>query len=398
MARVTVKNRAHAALNPKAHLRKTVTIEDVFASRYISWPIKLLDACPQSSGGCAMVLASERYIRRTSSRRCGSPAWRTARRATYIGDRMGNGFTADHADAHALARIVRARLPHGRDQRSGEAGARRRALRAVLATPSSTRSRRRASPGMGKSMAMLREGAFHIGSPHRGQPVGRDAVHQRDRSVRDGARGGSGAAGLGPRRRAPAAKGAQSRSPAATAATTSSSARWSSKRRRQGRHRDGTAHAQGILEHRLRRTRSARPRAGSSCRSATTRRSTAGAIRSRAACWCRRARSPTRRSSRRPNGSRSGRAGGSRLHDRLRGVQDAARPAVRLRLRAARRRRHRASAASSAASIWPIPAKAAAKLKVGTRVITRFADERTGDVLDFWFELENVEQATVGWQ
>ncbi len=34
-------------------------------------------------------------------------------------------------------------------------------------------------------------------------------------------------------------------------------------------------------------------------------------------------------------------------------------------------------------------AAAAAKLAVGTKVITRFAEKRTGDVLDFWFELAN---------
>lgn len=33
-------------------------------------------------------------------------------------------------------------------------------------------------------------------------------------------------------------------------------------------------------------------------------------------------------------------------------------------------------------------AKAAEKLKVGTPVITRFAEKRTGDVLDFWFEIQ----------
>jgi uncharacterized protein len=33
-------------------------------------------------------------------------------------------------------------------------------------------------------------------------------------------------------------------------------------------------------------------------------------------------------------------------------------------------------------------AKAADKLKIGTRVTTKFADVRTGDVLDFWFEPE----------
>jgi len=33
------------------------------------------------------------------------------------------------------------------------------------------------------------------------------------------------------------------------------------------------------------------------------------------------------------------------------------------------------------------PAAAAEALKVGTRVTTRFADKRIGDVLDFWFEV-----------
>lgn len=34
------------------------------------------------------------------------------------------------------------------------------------------------------------------------------------------------------------------------------------------------------------------------------------------------------------------------------------------------------------------PAKAAQALAIGTRVMTRFAEQRKGDVLDFWFELE----------
>jgi len=33
------------------------------------------------------------------------------------------------------------------------------------------------------------------------------------------------------------------------------------------------------------------------------------------------------------------------------------------------------------------PADAARKLAIGTRVTTRFAPQRTGDVLDFWFEI-----------
>ncbi len=34
------------------------------------------------------------------------------------------------------------------------------------------------------------------------------------------------------------------------------------------------------------------------------------------------------------------------------------------------------------------PAAAAEKLKIGTRVMTKFAAERKGEMLDFWFEVE----------
>jgi hypothetical protein len=33
------------------------------------------------------------------------------------------------------------------------------------------------------------------------------------------------------------------------------------------------------------------------------------------------------------------------------------------------------------------PAAAAEKLKIGTRVTTKFAPERKGEMLDFWFEI-----------
>ncbi len=104
MALVTVKNRRHASLNPNAHLRKVVTIDDVMTSRYISWPIKLLDCCPQSSGGAALVLASERYIRDNNL----DAVWITgvghAAETYWMGDRMGTNPTAEHADAYALGR------------------------------------------------------------------------------------------------------------------------------------------------------------------------------------------------------------------------------------------------------------------------------------------------------
>src|SRR5690606_13483936 len=96
MARIVVKNREHAALNPHAHLRELTTIDEVMSSRMISWPVKLFDCCPQSSGGCAMVLASEDYIKRNGL----DAVWITgvahSSESYFIGDRMGNHFTADH--------------------------------------------------------------------------------------------------------------------------------------------------------------------------------------------------------------------------------------------------------------------------------------------------------------
>ena len=102
MAHVVVKNRLHASLNPNAHLRKTTTVEEVMASRMISWPIKLMDCCPQSSGGGAIVLASEKYIKDRKL----DAVWITGlghcTESYYLGDRMGTRLTADHADAFAL--------------------------------------------------------------------------------------------------------------------------------------------------------------------------------------------------------------------------------------------------------------------------------------------------------
>lgn len=63
MARVSVKNRYHASLNPYAHLRDRITIEEVLNSRQLAWPIKLGDACPASTGAAGVVLVSERYAK-----------------------------------------------------------------------------------------------------------------------------------------------------------------------------------------------------------------------------------------------------------------------------------------------------------------------------------------------
>lgn len=103
MARVTVKNRKHAALNPIAHLRDEVTVEDVLASRMLAWPIKLGDACPSSTGAVGAVLVSERYARAHGL----DPAWiRGVGQNTetfWMNDRVGPTALQDHGDADALA-------------------------------------------------------------------------------------------------------------------------------------------------------------------------------------------------------------------------------------------------------------------------------------------------------
>lgn len=106
MARVTVKNRQHAALNPKAHLRSAITEDEVLETRMISWPLKLADLCPSSTGAAAVVLVSERV-----ARELGRPvAWvrgiGQSCETFWMGDRVGSKSAGDHADADALAEAI----------------------------------------------------------------------------------------------------------------------------------------------------------------------------------------------------------------------------------------------------------------------------------------------------
>ncbi len=162
MAEVVVKNRRHASLNPNAHLRHTTSVEEVMHSRMISWPVKLMDCCPQSSGGGAMVLASEKYIKDRKL----DAVWITGlghcTESYYIGDRMGTGFTADHADAFALK---------GSFERSfrmaGVADPQKQVHVAELYAPFSSTEfhsiEAAGLAGLGESVAQVKQGRFSIG-------------------------------------------------------------------------------------------------------------------------------------------------------------------------------------------------------------------------------------------
>jgi acetyl-CoA C-acetyltransferase len=90
-ARVVVRQRRNALKNPHAHLKGEITVEDVIRSPRISYPIKLLDMCPRSSGGAAMILSDLG----TAKRCCDQPAF-----VRGVGAVSNTVFMGDRNSAH----------------------------------------------------------------------------------------------------------------------------------------------------------------------------------------------------------------------------------------------------------------------------------------------------------
>jgi len=82
LASVAVKNHENGFINPKAHFRKKITIDDVMNSAVVASPIKLYDCCPFSDGASSVILCCEKfakehskdYVKVIGSGRGGSPA------------------------------------------------------------------------------------------------------------------------------------------------------------------------------------------------------------------------------------------------------------------------------------------------------------------------------------
>lgn len=66
LSEVTVKARAHGALNPLAQFQEPVTAQQVDASREVADPLRLLHCCPTGDGAAAVVLVSEELARRST--------------------------------------------------------------------------------------------------------------------------------------------------------------------------------------------------------------------------------------------------------------------------------------------------------------------------------------------
>jgi len=93
MAKVAVKAHKYGLMNPYAHFRREITLEQALKSRVVTWPLKLYDCCPISDGAAAVILASEDKLKEFKVE---TPVWVDAigfssdtsnvcRRADYVG-------------------------------------------------------------------------------------------------------------------------------------------------------------------------------------------------------------------------------------------------------------------------------------------------------------------------
>jgi acetyl-CoA acetyltransferase len=65
LAAIPVTQRRHASLHPLAHKRAPITVTEVLASRFIAAPLRLLDCCPNSDGGAALIVSASDAVRDT---------------------------------------------------------------------------------------------------------------------------------------------------------------------------------------------------------------------------------------------------------------------------------------------------------------------------------------------
>lgn len=63
MAHISVKSHANGFLNPKAHLRRRITEEDVINAPMVAWPLGLYDCCGVSDGAAAAIVTTPEIAR-----------------------------------------------------------------------------------------------------------------------------------------------------------------------------------------------------------------------------------------------------------------------------------------------------------------------------------------------
>jgi acetyl-CoA C-acetyltransferase/acetyl-CoA acyltransferase len=57
LSMVAVKNHGHGAMNPKAHVRRPISLEEAMSGPPVASPLNVYDCCPTSDGAAVVILA-----------------------------------------------------------------------------------------------------------------------------------------------------------------------------------------------------------------------------------------------------------------------------------------------------------------------------------------------------
>lgn len=70
IAHISAKSHANGAMNPRAHLRNRVTVEQIKAAPMIAYPLGLFDCCGVSDGAAAAIVCTPEIakMRKSESR------------------------------------------------------------------------------------------------------------------------------------------------------------------------------------------------------------------------------------------------------------------------------------------------------------------------------------------
>jgi len=98
LAQAVVRQRWNALRHPQAHLKGEITVGDVMASPMISYPLKLYDICPRSSGSAAMIVGNVEALDSFQSRPAFLNGIGSVTGTYWVGDRLSPTADIDYAE------------------------------------------------------------------------------------------------------------------------------------------------------------------------------------------------------------------------------------------------------------------------------------------------------------
>ncbi len=107
---VAVKNHKNGILDPYAHLRFAITLDQVLKAPLVSWPLGLYDCCPTTDGAAAVLLCHEKRAKEFTDKpvyllatALAVDTWHSSLKSSYIGWPMN---TKASNEAYAMAGIT----------------------------------------------------------------------------------------------------------------------------------------------------------------------------------------------------------------------------------------------------------------------------------------------------